>query len=91
VGIDTTLGEGDRGIGGLQGRRFDPEGVPEGVEKLLPVVVLSRAASNVAIVGKSPFDGIIPWYLSDRYSKVTKTVPLRMVTTFSVARAFCDH
>jgi Integrase zinc binding domain len=29
--------------------------------------------------------------ISDRYSKVTKTVPLRIVTALSVARAFCDH
>jgi hypothetical protein len=29
--------------------------------------------------------------ISDRYSKVTKTVPLRTVTALSVARAFCDH
>jgi transposase InsO family protein len=29
--------------------------------------------------------------ISDRYSKVTKTVPLRTVTVLSVARAFCDH
>jgi transposase InsO family protein len=28
--------------------------------------------------------------ISDRYSKVTKTVPLRAVTALSVARAFCD-
>jgi hypothetical protein len=29
--------------------------------------------------------------ISYRYSKVTKTLPLRTVTAFSVARAFCDH
>jgi transposase InsO family protein len=29
--------------------------------------------------------------ISDRYSKVTKTVPLRTVTALSVARAFCDN
>jgi transposase InsO family protein len=29
--------------------------------------------------------------ISDRYSKVTRTVPLRTVTALSVARAFCDH
>jgi Integrase core domain/Integrase zinc binding domain len=29
--------------------------------------------------------------ISDRFSKVTKTVPLRTVTALSVARAFCDH
>jgi hypothetical protein len=29
--------------------------------------------------------------ISDRYSKVTKTIPLRIVTALSVARAFCDH
>jgi Integrase zinc binding domain/Integrase core domain len=29
--------------------------------------------------------------ISDRYSKVTKTVPLRTVTALSVSRAFCDH
>jgi hypothetical protein len=29
--------------------------------------------------------------ISDRYSKVMKTVPLRIVTALSVARAFCDH
>jgi transposase InsO family protein len=29
--------------------------------------------------------------VSDRYSKVTKTEPLRKVTALSVARAFCDH
>jgi hypothetical protein len=29
--------------------------------------------------------------ISYRYSKVTKTVPLRTVTAISVARAFCDH
>ena len=29
--------------------------------------------------------------ITDRYSKVTKTVPLRVVTALSVARAFCDH
>jgi transposase InsO family protein len=29
--------------------------------------------------------------ISDRYSKVTKTVPLRTNTALSVARAFCDH
>ena len=29
--------------------------------------------------------------IADRYSKVTKTVPLRTVTALSVARAFCDH
>jgi transposase InsO family protein len=29
--------------------------------------------------------------ISDRYSKFAKTVPLRTVTTLSVARAFCDQ
>jgi hypothetical protein len=29
--------------------------------------------------------------ISDRYSNVTKTVPLQIVTVLSVARAFCDH
>ena len=29
--------------------------------------------------------------IADRFSKVTKTVPLRTVTALSVARAFCDH
>jgi transposase InsO family protein len=29
--------------------------------------------------------------IRDRYSKATKTVPLRKVTALSVARAFCDH
>jgi hypothetical protein len=29
--------------------------------------------------------------ISDRFPKVTKTVPLRTVTALSVARAFCDH
>ena len=29
--------------------------------------------------------------IADRYSKVTKTVPLRTVTALSVSRAFCDH
>lgn len=29
--------------------------------------------------------------ITDRFSKVTKTVPLRTVTALSVARAFCDH
>jgi hypothetical protein len=29
--------------------------------------------------------------ISDRYSKVFKTVPVRTVTALSVARAFCDH
>jgi hypothetical protein len=29
--------------------------------------------------------------ISDRYSKVTKTVPLRTFTAFLVARAICDH
>jgi hypothetical protein len=29
--------------------------------------------------------------ITDRYSKVTKTVPLRVVTALSVAKAFCDH
>jgi transposase InsO family protein len=29
--------------------------------------------------------------ISDRYSKVTKTVLLRIVTALSVALAFCDH
>jgi transposase InsO family protein len=29
--------------------------------------------------------------ISDRYSKVTNTVPLRTVIALSVARAFCDH
>jgi hypothetical protein len=29
--------------------------------------------------------------ISDRYSKVTKTVSLRTVTAISVARAFCNH
>jgi transposase InsO family protein len=44
--------------------------------------------------------GLLPWtkhgnrfllFIADRFSKFTKTVPLRTVTTFSVARAFCDH
>jgi hypothetical protein len=29
--------------------------------------------------------------ITDRFSNVTKTVPLRTVTALSVARAFCDH
>jgi transposase InsO family protein len=29
--------------------------------------------------------------ISDRYYKVTKTIPLRTVTALSVSRAFCDH
>jgi transposase InsO family protein len=29
--------------------------------------------------------------ISDRFSKVTNTVPLRAVTALPVARAFCDH
>jgi transposase InsO family protein len=29
--------------------------------------------------------------ISDRFSKVTNTVPLRTVTALSVVRAFCDH
>jgi hypothetical protein len=29
--------------------------------------------------------------IADRYSKVTKTIPLRTVTALSVSRAFCDH
>jgi Integrase core domain len=29
--------------------------------------------------------------ISDRYSKFTKTIPLRTVTALSVARVFCDH
>jgi transposase InsO family protein len=29
--------------------------------------------------------------ISDHYSKVTKTIPLRTVTALSIARAFCDH
>jgi transposase InsO family protein len=29
--------------------------------------------------------------ITDRFSKVTKTVPLRTVTALSVAQAFCDH
>jgi transposase InsO family protein len=29
--------------------------------------------------------------IADRFSKVTKTVPLRTITALSVARAFCDH
>jgi hypothetical protein len=29
--------------------------------------------------------------ISDRFSIVTKTVPVRTVTVLSVARAFCDH
>jgi RNase H-like domain found in reverse transcriptase/Reverse transcriptase (RNA-dependent DNA polymerase)/Integrase zinc binding domain/Integrase core domain/Chromo (CHRromatin Organisation MOdifier) domain len=29
--------------------------------------------------------------ITDRYSKVTKTVPLRVITAFSTARAFLDH
>jgi transposase InsO family protein len=29
--------------------------------------------------------------IADRFSNITKTVPLRTVTALSVARAFCDH
>jgi hypothetical protein len=29
--------------------------------------------------------------ITDRYSKVTKTVPLRVVTALYVTKAFCDH
>jgi transposase InsO family protein len=29
--------------------------------------------------------------IADRFSKVTKTAPLRTITALSVARAFCDH
>jgi hypothetical protein len=29
--------------------------------------------------------------IADRFSKVTKTVPLRTVTALSVAQAFCDN
>ena len=29
--------------------------------------------------------------ITDRYSKVTKTVPLRIITALSVAKSFCDH
>jgi Integrase zinc binding domain len=29
--------------------------------------------------------------IADRFSNVTKTLPLRTVTALSVARAFCDH
>jgi transposase InsO family protein len=29
--------------------------------------------------------------IADRFSKVTKTIPLRTVNALSVARAFCDH
>jgi transposase InsO family protein len=29
--------------------------------------------------------------ITDRYSKVTKTVPLLVMTALSAAKAFCDH